>query len=48
MSMGEIMFKQKGRDDQAEPDDLSKEGYPAKTADLFGCNLDEMMKGFSS
>ena len=46
MSMGEIMFKQKGRDDQAEPDDLSKEGYPAKTADLFGCNLDEMMKGF--
>ena len=46
MSMGEVMFKQKGRDDQAEPDDLSKDGYPAKMANLFGVNLDEIMKSF--
>ena len=43
MSMGEIHFKQKGRDDQAEPDDM---GFPRKVADLFGCNCDEMMKSF--
>lgn len=46
MSMGEINFKQKGRDDQAEPDDTSKDGFPSKVANLFGVNLDEMMKGF--
>ena len=43
MSMGEVHFKQKGRDDQAEPDDM---GYPNKIADLFGVNGDELMKAF--
>jgi len=43
MAMGEIKFKQKGRDDQAEPDDM---GYPNKVAELMGVNADEMMKSF--
>merc|ERR1712190_323338 len=43
MSMGEIKFQQKGRDDQAEPADLS---YPTKVAALFGCDVNEMLKGF--
>merc|ERR1719499_2087991 len=43
MSAGEIKFKQKGRDDQAEPDDM---GYPRKVAELMGCNPDELMKSF--
>ena len=41
MSMGEIKFKQKGRDDQAEPDDMN---FPNKVAELMGVNADEMMK----
>merc|ERR1712002_853521 len=41
--MGEIKFKQKGRDDQAEPDDM---GFPSKVAELMGCNPDEMMKAY--
>ncbi|CAB4054208.1 MYH6_7 [Lepeophtheirus salmonis] len=43
MSMGEMKFKQKGRDDQAEPDDLT---FANKVADLMGVNSDEMMKAF--
>ncbi len=43
MAMGEIHFKQKGRDDQSEPDDLT---YPKKVAELFGVGCDEMMKAF--
>eukprot|EP00095_Tigriopus_kingsejongensis_P003887 maker-scaffold603_size126491-snap-gene-0.26 protein:Tk03887 transcript:maker-scaffold603_size126491-snap-gene-0.26-mRNA-1 annotation:"myosin heavy chain" len=43
MSCGEIKFKQKGRDDQAEPDDLT---FANKVATLFGCSSDEMMKSF--
>ena len=43
MSCGEIKFKQKGRDDQAEPDDM---GFPNKVADLMGVNADELMKAF--
>ena len=43
MSFGEVHFKTKGRDDQAEPDDLS---YPNKIADLLGVNCDEMLKSF--
>jgi myosin heavy subunit len=43
MSMGEIKFKQKGRDDQAEPDDMS---FPNKVGELMGVNADEMMKAF--
>ena len=46
MTMGEICFKQKGRDDQAEPDDLSSDGWASKAAYLLGVNLDEFMKGF--
>merc|ERR1711881_766455 len=43
MSCGEIAFKQKGRDDQAEPGDMP---YPTKVATLFGCDVHEMLKGF--
>ncbi len=43
MAMGQVNFKQKGRDDQAEPDDLT---FATKVASLFGVNCDEMMKAF--
>merc|ERR1712168_798691 len=43
MACGQIKFKQKGRDDQAEPDDM---GFPNKVAELMGCNADEMMKSY--
>merc|ERR1719331_1763408 len=43
MSCGEVKFKQKGRDDQAEPDDLA---FPNKIAELFGVNCDQMLKAF--
>merc|ERR1719189_2051397 len=43
MSCGEISFKQKGRDDQAEPDELV---YPNKVAELFGCNVHELLKSW--
>ncbi|XP_040569561.1 myosin-4 [Lepeophtheirus salmonis] len=43
MSFGEVKFKQKGRDDQAEPDDLT---YPNKVGELLGVNPDELMKSF--
>merc|ERR1712088_349096 len=43
MSSGEVKFVQKGRDDQAEPGDMP---YPTKVAQLFGCDVHEMLKGF--
>ena len=43
MACGEIKFQQKGRDDQAEPADMA---FPNKVAELFGVNIDEMMKAF--
>merc|ERR1719367_2251825 len=43
MSSGEIHFKQKGRDDQAEPDDMS---FPNKVAELFGVDVHEVLKSF--
>merc|ERR1712226_991158 len=43
MSMGEIKFKQKGRDDQCEPDDLV---IPGKVAELLGVDMELMMKAF--
>merc|ERR1719187_2718250 len=43
MSCGEVKFVQKGRDDQAEPGDMP---MPTKVATLFGCDADELMKGF--
>ena len=44
MSSGEVKFKQKGRDDQAEPD--MDNGFPKKVADLMGVNCDVMMKSY--
>merc|ERR1719297_35438 len=43
MSCGEVKFKQKGRDEQAEPGDLA---YPTKVATLFGCDTNELLKAF--
>merc|ERR1719443_1139965 len=43
MSMGEMKFKQKGRDDQAEPDEMV---FPNKVAELMGVHPDEMMKAY--
>merc|ERR1712228_171297 len=43
MSAGEVKFKQKGRDDQAEVDDMA---YPTKIATLFGADTNELMKCF--
>merc|ERR1711981_813810 len=43
MSSGQIAFVQKGRDDQAEPDNMD---YPTKVATLYGCEVNEMMKAF--
>merc|ERR1711963_699527 len=44
MTMGEICFKQKGRDDQAEPD--LDNGFPQKVADLMGVPCDIMMRSY--
>merc|ERR1712226_654018 len=41
MSMGEMMFKQKGREEQCEPDSLD---WPRKVADLMGVEVMEMLK----
>merc|ERR1711997_368850 len=43
MSLGEVHFKTKGRDDQAEPDEME---WPTKAATLLGVNCDEFMKAF--
>merc|ERR1711923_26245 len=43
MSMGQVAFKQKGRDEQAEPDEMD---YPRKVAELMGVNVDEMMEAY--
>merc|ERR1719266_4618 len=43
MSSGEIVFVQKGRDDQAEPGDLS---VPTKVATLFGTDTNTLLKAF--
>merc|ERR1719412_375086 len=43
MSCGEIIFVQKGRDDQAEPGDLS---VPTKVATLFGADTNTLLKAF--
>merc|ERR1712110_495787 len=43
MSMGEIKFKQKGRDEQCEPDGLE---MATKVATLFGCDAEQLMKAF--
>ena len=43
MGCGEIKFKQKGRDEQCEPDDLT---VAKKVAELFGVDAEAMLKGF--
>merc|ERR1712226_1737114 len=43
MTSGEIEFIQKGRDDQAEPGDLT---FSKKVADLYGVDCNKMMKAF--
>jgi len=43
MSCGEVAFKQKGRDDQAELDDME---VPNKVAQLMGVNALELFKAF--
>merc|ERR1712079_963270 len=43
MSCGEVAFKQKGRDDQAELDEMD---FPNKIAQLMGVNALELFKAF--
>ena len=43
MTLGEVHFKQKGRDEQAEPDEME---WPTKAAALLGVNCEEFMKAF--
>merc|ERR1712042_413677 len=43
MTCGEVKFKQKGRDDQAEPDEMN---FPNKVGELMGVHPDEMMKAY--
>merc|ERR1719238_1176267 len=43
MSCGEVVFVQKGRDDQAEPGDLA---VPTKVATLFGADTNTLLKAF--
>merc|ERR1712038_1309735 len=43
MSSGQVVFVQKGRDDQAEPADLA---FPQKVAELYGVDCNAMLKAF--
>merc|ERR1712036_177138 len=43
MSSGQVVFVQKGRDDQAEPGDLA---FPQKVAELYGVDCHAMLKAF--
>merc|ERR1712141_876347 len=43
MSSGQVVFVQKGRDDQAEPGDLA---FPQKVAELYGADCNAMLKAF--
>ncbi len=43
MHMGELKFKQKGREEQCEPDDPDR---AAKVGDLLGCDPEAMMKAY--
>merc|ERR1712141_676117 len=45
MSCGQVVFVQKGRDDQAEIADKDWD-YPNKIAELFGVNAQELFKSF--
>merc|ERR1711976_610792 len=46
MSCGGIEFKTKGRDDQAECEDLGPDTFPGKVAGAFGINAFAMIKAF--
>jgi len=46
MSCGGIEFKTKGRDDQAECEDVSITSFPGKAASVFGINPAAMIKAF--
>ncbi len=43
MTSGEIKFKQKGRDEQCEPDGME---YASKSAELFGVDPEALLKAF--
>merc|ERR1719510_263437 len=43
MNCGQVVFVQKGRDDQAEMGDMV---FPKKVAELFGVDCNELFKGF--
>merc|ERR1719450_504950 len=43
MASGQIVYVQKGRDDQAEMGDMA---FPNKVAELYGVNADELFKSF--
>merc|ERR1719412_456982 len=43
MASGQIVYVQKGRDDQAEMGDMA---YPNKVAQLYGCDFNELFKAF--
>ena len=46
MSCGGVEFKTKGRDDQAECEDVGPESFPGKVAASFGINAAAMIKAF--
>merc|ERR1712021_297418 len=46
MSCGGVEFKTKGRDDQAECEDVGIESFPGKVAGSFGINAAAMIKAF--
>merc|ERR1711994_265686 len=43
MTCGQVVFVQKGRDDQAEMGDVA---FPKKVAELYGCDFNEPFKAF--
>merc|ERR1712045_329426 len=46
MTYGGIEFKTKGRDDQAECEDISETSFPGKAAGAFGINAAAMIKAY--
>merc|ERR1719461_544061 len=46
MSCGGIEFKTKGRDDQAECEEIGPDTFPGKVAGAFGVNVMNMIKAF--
>merc|ERR1712080_600482 len=46
MTCGEVVYKTKGRDDQAECEETQEGTVPWKVAELFGVNVHAMIKAF--